>query len=175
MMNSELQEALSIFKETVVRFIENEVAPQYEAWEKKKIIPKAFYQKMGDEGLLCCDLPEEYGGFGVPVDFNFLVVEEIARAGFFSLSANVLVHADIAAHYILNMGTEAQKQKYLPKMVTGECIGAICMTEPAAGSDLQGMKTYVKKPRQVGVLVVLKPLSQMVKTLQSILLPQKLI
>lgn len=144
-MRNELQEELNIFKETVVRFIENEVAPQYEEWEKNKIIPKAFYQQMGDEGLLCCDLPEEYGGFGVPVDFNFLVVEELARAGFFSLSANLLVHADIAAHYILNMGTEEQKQKYLPKMVTGECIGAICMTEPGAGSDLQGMKTYAKK------------------------------
>ena len=144
-MSNELQEELNIFKETVVRFIENEVAPQYEAWEKNKIIPKSFYQQMGSEGLLCCDLPEEYGGFGVPVDFNFVVVEELAKSGFFSLSANVLVHADIAAHYILNMGTEEQKQKYLPKMVTGECIGAICMTEPGAGSDLQGMKTYAKK------------------------------
>ncbi len=144
-MSNELQEELTIFKETVVRFIENEVAPQYEEWEKNKLIPKSFYQQMGNEGLLCCDLPEEYGGFGVPVDFNFLVVEELAKAGFFSLSANLLVHADIAAHYILNMGTEEQKQKYLPKMVTGECIGAICMTEPGAGSDLQAMKTYAKK------------------------------
>jgi len=144
-MRNELQEELNIFKETVVRFIENEVGPRYEEWEKNKIIPKAFYQQMGDEGLLCCDLPEEYGGFGVPVDFNFLVVEELARAGFFSLAANLLVHANIAAHYILNMGSEEQKQKYLPKMVTGECFGAVCMTEPGAGSDLQGMKTYAKK------------------------------
>lgn len=144
-MSNALQEELNIFKETVIRFIENEVAPKYVEWEKNKIIPKSFYQQMGNEGLLCCDLPEEYGGFGVPVDFNFLVVEELAKAGFFSLSANVLVHADIAAHYILNMGTDEQKQKYLPKMVTGECIGAICMTEPGAGSDLQGMKTYAKK------------------------------
>ena len=144
-MRSELQESLAIFKETVVRFIENEVAPNYETWEINKIIPKAFYQQMGEEGLLCCDLPEEYGGFGVSVDFNMLVVEEIAKAGFFSLAANLLVHADIAAHYLLNMGTEEQKQKYLPKMVSGECIGAICMTEPGAGSDLQGMKTYAKK------------------------------
>jgi len=144
-MSNELQEELNIFKEMVVRFIENEVAPQYEEWEKNKIIPKSFYQKMGNEGLLCCDLPEEYGGFGVPVDFNFLVVEELAKAGFFSLSANVIVHADIAAHYILNIGTEEQKKKYLPKMVTGEWIGAICMTEPGAGSDLQAMKTYAKK------------------------------
>lgn len=148
MMSNELKEELNIFKETVIRFIENEVAPEYKQWEKDKIIPQSFYHKMGSEGLLCCDLPEEYGGFGVPVDFNFLVVEEIAKAGFFSLAANLLVHADIAAHYILNMGTDAQKRKYLPLMVTGECIGAICMTEPSAGSDLQGMKTFAKKTNE---------------------------
>lgn len=144
-MRSDLQEELSIFKETVTRFIENEVAPHYEEWENNKIIPKTFYHKMGEEGLLCCDLPEEYGGFGASFDFNMLVAEEIAKAGFFSLAANVMVHADIAAHYILNMGSEAQKQKYLPRMVTGECFGAICMTEPGAGSDLQGMKSFAKK------------------------------
>jgi acyl-CoA dehydrogenase len=144
-MKTELQQELNIFRETVVRFIEKEVAPHYEEWEKNKIVPKEFYQKMGAEGLLCCDLPEKYGGFGVSVDFNFLVIEELAHSGFFSLSANILVHADIAAHYILNMGSEEQKQKYLPDMVSGRCIGAICMTEPGAGSDLQGMKTYGKK------------------------------
>ena len=144
-MRSELQQELTIFKETVVRFIENEIAPNYEQWEQDKIIPKSVWHKMGEEGLLCCDLPEEYGGFGVSVDFNFLVTEELARAGFFSLACNILVHADIAAHYVLNMGTEEQKQKYLAKMVSGHCIGAICMTEPAAGSDLQGMKTTATK------------------------------
>jgi len=144
-MRSELQEELTIFRETVIRFIENEIAPHYEQWEKDKLVPKSVWHKMGEEGLLCCDLPEEYGGFGVSVDFNFLVSEELARAGFFALSCNLLVHADIAAHYILNLGTEEQKQKYLPKMATGHCIGAICMTEPGAGSDLQGMKTTASK------------------------------
>jgi len=144
-MRSELQQELNIFKETVLRFIDNEIAPYYEQWEKDKIIPKSVWHQMGEEGLLCCDIPEEYGGFGVSVDFNFLVIEEIAKAGYFSLACNLLVHADIAAHYILNLGTESQKQKYLPDMVTGHCIGAICMTEPGAGSDLQGMKTTASK------------------------------
>ena len=144
-MRSELQEELKLFRQTVVRFIENEIAPHYEQWEKNKLVPKSVWHKMGEEGLLCCDLPEEYGGFGVSVDFNFLVTEELAKAGFFSLACNILVHADIAAHYVLNMGTEAQKQKYLPEMVSGHCIGAICMTEPGAGSDLQGMKTTASK------------------------------
>jgi acyl-CoA dehydrogenase len=140
-MRSELQEELNIFKETVIRFIENEIAPFYEEWEKNKLVPQSVWRKMGEEGLLCCDLPEEYGGFGVSYDFNMLVAEEFARAGFFALSGSIVVHADIAAHYILNLGTEVQKQKYLPNMVTGECIGAICMTEPGAGSDLQRLKT----------------------------------
>ncbi len=144
-MNHELQEELNIFKEMVRRFIEQEIAPYYEQWEEDKIIPKSVWHKMGEAGLLCCDIPEEYGGFGVTVDFNFLVIEEIAKAGFFSLSCNVLVHSDIAAHYILNMGNEQQKKKYLAQMVSGHCIGAICMTEPCAGSDLQAMKTTATK------------------------------
>lgn len=144
-MRSELQEELNIFRETVIRFIENEVAPNYEAWESAKQIPKEFYLKMGEEGLLCCDIPEEDGGFGVSVDFNMLVVEEIAKAGYFSLACNLIVHSDIAAHYVLNLGTQSQKQKYLSGMISGECIGAICMTEPGVGSDLQAMKTTATK------------------------------
>ncbi len=144
-MRSELQEELNIFKESVVRFIENEIAPHYEQWEKDKIIPKSVWHQMGEQGFLCCDIPEEYGGFGVTVDFNFLVTEELAKAGYFSLACNILVHADIAAHYVLNMGTEEQKKKYLPNMISGHCIGAICMTEPGAGSDLQSMKTTATK------------------------------
>lgn len=144
-MKAELQEELNIFKESVTRFIESEVAPHYEQWEKDKIIPKSVWHKMGEQGFLCCDIPEKYGGFGVSVDFNFLVTEELAKAGYFSLAGNILVHADIAAHYILNMGTEVQKQKHLPSMVSGHCIGAICMTEPGAGSDLQAMRTTATK------------------------------
>ncbi|WDE13525.1 acyl-CoA dehydrogenase family protein [Thalassomonas haliotis] len=141
----ELEQELAIFKQTVVRFIEKDIAPFYQSWEEQGIIPKALYRKMAQEGLLCCDLPLEYGGFGVSIHFNMMVMEEIAKAGFVSLTANLIVHSDIAAHYLLNIGSEAQKQKYLAKMASGECIGAICMTEPGAGSDLQGIKTTAKK------------------------------
>lgn len=134
-------EELKLFRETVLRFIENEIEPNYEQWEKDKIIPRSFWQLMGENGFLCCDLPEAYGGFGVDFHYNMVVAEEFAKAGYMALSSNVVVHADICAHYILNMGNEEQKQKYLPKMVSGECIGAICMTEPGAGSDLQGLKS----------------------------------
>lgn len=144
-MQSELLEELALFRDMVNRFIESEVAPNYEDWENNKIIPRSVYRKMGEAGLLCCDIPEAYGGSGVTFDFNMMVLEEIGRAGYFSLAGNIAVHADIAAHYILNLGTEEQRQKYLPDMVSGECIGAICMTEPGAGSDLQAIKTTAKK------------------------------
>jgi acyl-CoA dehydrogenase len=144
MSTEDLNEELGIFREMVCQFIENEVAPNYEQWEEDKVIPQSFWQEMGSQGLLCCDIPEEYGGFGTDFRFNMIVVEEMARAGYFALSTNITVHADICAHYLLNMGTEAQKQQYLPKLVTGECIAAICMTDPSAGSDLQGMKTNAK-------------------------------
>lgn len=141
----EQNEELAIFSETVSKFLESDIAPHYEQWEKDKIVPRSFWQVMGENGFLCCDVPEEYGGFGVDFRFNMVVAELMAKAGFMALACNIVVHADICAHYLLNMGSEAQKQKYLPSMVSGECIGAICMTEPGAGSDLQGMKSNAVK------------------------------
>ena len=145
MTDNNLQDELRLFRETVRRFIDREIAPHYEQWEKDKIIPREFWLKMGDEGLLCGDLPEECGGFGVTFDFNMVVIEEVAKAGYMSLASNLVVHSDIVAHYLLNMANEAQKQRYLPLMVSGECIAAVCMTEPGAGSDLQGMRTHAEK------------------------------
>ncbi|MFA5938632.1 MAG: acyl-CoA dehydrogenase family protein [Sinimarinibacterium sp.] len=134
-------EELALFRDTVVRFLADTVEPHYEKWERDGILPKDLYLKMGEAGLLCVDLPEEYGGIGAPFAFSCVVVEEAARMGFLALASNLTVHSDIAAPYILHLGTEEQKRKYLPKMASGECIGAIGMTEPGAGSDLQGIKT----------------------------------
>jgi acyl-CoA dehydrogenase len=136
-MSNELQ----LFRDNVVKFFQTEVEPHYEKWEKGGILPKELYLKMGEQGLLCVDQPEEYGGIGAPFEFSCAVVEEAARMGFLALASNLTVHSDIAAPYILHLGSETQKKKYLPRMATGECIGAIGMTEPGAGSDLQGMKT----------------------------------
>jgi alkylation response protein AidB-like acyl-CoA dehydrogenase len=130
-----------IFRDMVRRFLSDEVEPHYERWEKDHNFPKELYLKMGEAGLLCLDQPEEYGGIGAPFDFCCIVIEEVARMGFLALATNLTVHSDIAAPYINHLGTEEQKRKYLPRMVTGECIGAIAMTEPGAGSDLQGIKT----------------------------------
>lgn len=147
-----LDEELTIFRESVKSFIETEVAPNYEQWESNKIVPKDVYMKMGENGFLACDIPEQYGGFDVDYRFNTIVGEELARAGFLALSCNLQVHSDICCHYMLNMGTEEQRQKYLPKMVSGESIAAICMSEPGAGSDLQGLKTTAVKQGDEWVL-----------------------
>ena len=147
--NSELE----LFRDNVRRFLKETVEPHYEKWEKEGIFPKELYLQLGEAGLLCVDMPEEYGGIGAPFDFSMVVLEEAARMGFLALASNLSVHSDIAAPYILHLGTEAQRRKYLPRMVSGECIGAIGMTEPGAGSDLQGIKTSALPDGKGGYLI----------------------
>lgn len=144
---------LELFRDNVRRFLAETVEPHYEKWEKAGMFPKDLYLEMGANGLLCVDLPEEYGGAGAPFDFSMVVLEETARMGFLALASNLSVHSDIVAPYILHLGTEAQKRKYLPKMASGECIGAIGMTEPGAGSDLQGIKTSALPDGEGGYLI----------------------
>ena len=147
--NSELE----LFRDNVQRFLKENVEPHYEKWEKEGIFPKELYLQLGEAGLLCVDMPEEYGGIGAPFDFSMVVLEEAARMGFLALASNLSVHSDIAAPYILHLGTEAQRRKYLPRMVSGECIGAIGMTEPGAGSDLQGIRTSALPDGKGGYLI----------------------
>lgn len=132
---------LELFRDNVKRFFTEEVEPHYERWEKDGRVPPELYLKMGEHGLLCVDQPEEYGGMGAPFEFSVAVLEEASRMGFMALASNLSVHSDIAAPYILHLGSETQKRNYLPRMARGECIGAIGMTEPGAGSDLQSIKT----------------------------------
>lgn len=139
--DTDWQQELQAWRDTVRRFFSDEVEPYYPSWEKDGIIPLDFYRRMGQAGLLCVDQPEAYGGAGAPFEFAMVVLEEAARMGYLALASNLTVHSDIVAPYILHLGSEAQKRRWLPKMAAGECIGAIGMTEPAAGSDLQGIKT----------------------------------
>ena len=136
-MNSELE----LFRDNVRRFLQAEIEPHYADWEKAGIVPRAMWTKFGDNGLLCVDTPEEYGGIGAPFEFSCVVLEEVGRAGYGALGANLAVHSDIVAPYIAHLGTPEQKAHYQPKLVSGELVGAIAMTEPGAGSDLQGAKT----------------------------------
>lgn len=132
---------LELFRDNVKRFLKENVEPHYEKWEKDGITPRQLWRDLGDAGMLCVDAPSEYGGIGAPFEFSCVVLEELGRMGFGALAANIAVHSDIVTPYIAHLGTEEQKRKYLPKLVTGEIVGAIAMTEPGAGSDLQGIKT----------------------------------
>jgi acyl-CoA dehydrogenase len=127
------------FRDSFRRFIDREIAPHHEAWEEQGYVDRAVWNKAGENGFLCATLPEEYGGSGADKLYPVVQMEELARGGFSGIGYSL--HSEIVAPYILHYGTEAQKKHYLPKLASGEMVGAIAMSEPAAGSDLQGVKT----------------------------------
>ncbi|HJF27118.1 MAG TPA: acyl-CoA dehydrogenase family protein [Acinetobacter lwoffii] len=133
---------LELFCDNFKRFMNEHVAPHYAQWEREGMIPRSVWHAMGESGFLCVDVPEEYGGYGVPTHYSLMLIEESARAGYSAISTGLSCHSDIAAPYILHIGSEEQKKYWLPKMVTGEVVGAIGMTEPGAGSDLQAIRTH---------------------------------
>lgn len=127
------------FRKTVRRFFEEEVAPFHERWTAQQHLDRHLWNKAGELGMLCPTTPEEFGGAGVDRLYSVILMEEQARAG--DSAAGFALHSDIVANYLLNFGSQAQKEEWLPKMVSGEVIGAIAMTEPGTGSDLQGIRT----------------------------------
>jgi alkylation response protein AidB-like acyl-CoA dehydrogenase len=131
------------FRDSFRRFVEKEIAPHHEAWEEQGYVDRAVWSKAGENGFLCMTLPEAFGGSEADKLYSVVQMEEIARTGFTGIGFGL--HSEIVAPYILHYGTEAQKQKYLPKLATGEMVGAIAMSEPAAGSDLQGVKSTAIK------------------------------
>lgn len=137
-------EQISLLKTSLNRFLDQHVAAYYDDWERDGIIPKSLWQEMGQAGFLCINMAQAYQGGGGSFRLSSVIIDVISQRGFASLATNVSVHSDIVAPYILHLGSEAQKQKWLPKLASGEAIGAIAMTEPGAGSDLQSMKTQAK-------------------------------
>jgi alkylation response protein AidB-like acyl-CoA dehydrogenase len=131
------------FRDSVRRFMEEEVAPHDERWQEQGYADKAVWRKAGENGFLCPTMPPEYGGAGADKLYSVVLIEEQARANNSSLGFGL--HSEIVAPYLLAYGSEALKQKYLPKMASGEMIGAIAMSEPGAGSDLQAVKTTATK------------------------------
>ncbi|HEX5804891.1 MAG TPA: acyl-CoA dehydrogenase family protein [Macromonas sp.] len=127
------------FRDTVKKFIAKEIAPYHAQWEEDGICPRDLWLKAGEAGMLCCTVPEEYGGLGLDYLFDVVVFEEIAKCGY--TGPGFLIHCDLVATYIKSFGSEAQKQQWLPRMVSGEAIGALGMTEPHAGSDLKAIRT----------------------------------
>jgi len=127
------------FRDSFRKFLEQEVAPYHADWEEQGYVDRKVWNKAGENGFLCTSMPEEYGGAGVDKLFSVIEIEELGRSGFSGIGYSL--HSEIVAPYLLHYGTEAQKQNYLPKLASGEMISAIAMSEPAAGSDLQGVKT----------------------------------
>lgn len=127
------------FRDTVRRFIDKEIAPYHAQWEADGIVPRELWLKAGAAGMLCCTVPEEYGGLGLDYLFDVVVFEEMARSGF--TGPGFLIHCDLVATYVKSFGSEAQKRYWLPRMVSGEAIGSLGMTEPHAGSDLKEIRT----------------------------------
>jgi alkylation response protein AidB-like acyl-CoA dehydrogenase len=133
------REEHNIFRTSVRRFIEREIVPHHAQWEQDGIVPRELWLKAGKEGLLCCTVPEEFGGPGLDYLFDVVVFEELWRVG--ASGPGFLIHTDLVATYILSFGSDEQKRKWLPKMVSGEAIGSLGMTEPHAGSDLKAIRT----------------------------------
>ena len=130
-----------LFRDNYQRFLAEHVAPFYETWEEQGLIPRELWHKLGDNGFLCVDVPEDYGGFGAPIHYSQMLVQETAKAGFTALAVGIGGQSELVSPYIQNIGSEEQKQYWLPKMVSGEVVTAIAMTEANAGSDLQAIRT----------------------------------
>ena len=131
-------EDLNLFRDQVRKFYDKALTPNLDRWEREGIIDREFWLACGEAGLLCPTVAAEYGGLGLDFRFNAVISEELFYAG---SSAGITLQSDIVADYIENYGSEEQKLQWLPKMVSGEAITAIAMTEPGTGSDLQAVRT----------------------------------
>lgn len=127
------------FKDAFQRFVDKEIAPHHAEWEVQGYVDKSVWRQAGQNGFLCMTMPEAYGGALDDKRYSVIQMEVLAAGGYSGIGFGL--HSEIVAPYLLHYGTDAQKEKYLPKLASGELIGAIAMTEPAAGSDLQGVKT----------------------------------
>ena len=139
-----------IFREALRRFCEKEVIPYADAWEEEGIVPKSVWRKMGEQGFLCMDVPEAYGGYGADFLYSVILIEELMRTGNTGLATPI--HSDIVVPYITAFASEELKHKYLPGCVSGELIAAIAMTEPNTGSDVAAIRTTAVEDGQEVVI-----------------------
>jgi len=165
---SYVTDELTMFQETARRFMQTEVAPNVLRWDEEGCVDRSLWIKAGELGLLCPSIPAEYGGGDGNFAFEKVLIEEQAKAG--CSAWGLSLHNGIVAHYILHYGTEAQKKEWLPKLASGEHVGAIAMTEPGTGSDLQsvrttaiadgddyvinGSKVFITNGQQAGLIIV---------------------
>ena len=140
-----------MFRTSLRKMLDKEAYPYFEEWEQRRDIPRSFWQKLGENGFLCPMVSEEYGGLGLDFGYSMILTEELERVGA-GLASGISLHSDIVTPYIEAYGTEEQKQKWLPKSVTGEWISAIAMTEPGAGSDLASIGTTARREGDTYIL-----------------------
>lgn len=136
-----MNDELALVADHAARFLSREMVPHAHRWEQARCVDREAWRKAGEAGLLCASVPAEYGGGGGTLAHEIVVLQEIERAGLSGFGAGVSISSSIVAHYILSYGTHEQKQRWLPKMASGAMIGAIAMTEPSTGSDLQNIQT----------------------------------
>lgn len=141
MQNPYFTDEHNMLRDQVRRFVENEIVPNGEAWEADGCVPRELLRKMGDLGFLGLTHEEKYGGSGMDVRAATVLAEELSRSTFAGVNITVLVHTNMASPHLANAGNAAQKQKYLPDIIAGKKITAVCVTEPAAGSDVAGIKS----------------------------------
>jgi len=133
---------MNLFRDQVRKFFDRALTPNLDRWEEEGVVDRAFWLACGEAGLLCPTVPAEYGGLGLDFRYNAVIDEELA---YYGSSAGITLQSDIVADYIVNYGSEEQKREWLPKMVSGEAITAIAMTEPGTGSDLQAVRTTARR------------------------------
>ena len=144
-LSSDTAEELALFTASIEKFCDAEIEPFYSGWEREGQVPRELFRKCGEAGLLCVDVPEAWGGLGADPRFSFAIVDVMSRRGYGGFVGGLQVHNDIIPAYLLHCGTEAQKRHWLPKMVSGEAVTAIGMTEPGAGSDLKNIRTTARR------------------------------
>ena len=164
-----MNEELNILRLSARKFLQKEFTPYLESWIEQKYVDKAAWLKAGSAGLLCASIPDQYGGGGGTIAHETVILEELEGCGV-GVNFGNTIHSGIVAHYILAYGSEDQRQRWLPQMASGELIGALAMTEPGAGSDLQnirmraarnesgyllnGQKTFITNGHMAGIIVV---------------------
>jgi acyl-CoA dehydrogenase len=126
------------FRDVVRKFLARKLIPNLARWEQQRLVDREFWLECGDAGILCPTVPQSYGGLGLDFAYNAVIVEEISYTG---ATVGITLQSDTIVDYIVDYGTEEQKQRYLPKMISGQCISAIAITEPDTGSDVQAIRT----------------------------------
>jgi acyl-CoA dehydrogenase len=142
-MRTVLRDDHEMFRDQVRRFVDREIVPFHAEWEREGVVPRSVWLKAGREGLLCVTAPEEYGGAGGDYGHSAVLIEELARAN--ATAVGFTTHSEIVSNYVVAYGSDEQKERWLPPMISGEMVSVIAMTEPGMGSDLRAMRTTIRR------------------------------